>query len=65
MIKGIDVSDNNGRIDWAAVKAAGVQFAIIRLGFGNDDTSQDDIRFEENVAGCEEYRGARIFIPTR
>ena len=54
MIKGIDVSDNNGRIDWAAVKAAGVQFAILRLGYGDDITSQDDVRFEENVAGCEQ-----------
>lgn len=53
MIKGIDVSDNNGKINWAAVKAAGVQFAILRLGFGDDIASQDDKRFEENVAGCE------------
>lgn len=53
MIKGIDVSDNNGKINWAAVKSAGVQFAILRLGYGNDDTSQDDKTFEENVKGCE------------
>ena len=53
MIKGIDVSDNNGKINWAAVKAAGVKFAILRIGYGNDDVSQDDKRFEENVAGCE------------
>ena len=54
MIKGIDVSDNNGRIDWAAVKAAGVQFAILRLGYGDDISSQDDVRFLENVDGCEQ-----------
>ena len=53
MIKGIDVSDNNGKINWAAVKSAGVQFAILRLGYGNDDASQDDKTFEENVKGCE------------
>lgn len=58
MLKGIDVSDNNGKIDWQAVKNAGIDFAIIRLGFGNDDSSQDDRRFEENVYECE-----RLNIP--
>ena len=53
--KGIDVSDNNGKIDWAAVKAAGIQFAIIRLGYGDDLVSQDDKRFLENVAACEAH----------
>ena len=32
-VKGIDVSRHNGKIDWAKVKAAGVEFAIIRLGY--------------------------------
>ena len=26
---------------------------MIRMGFGSDDPSQDDSRFEQNVAGCE------------
>ena len=30
MWKGIDVSDNQGVIDWGQVAAAGVQFAILR-----------------------------------
>lgn len=30
---GIDVSSHQGPIDWAQVKAAGVQFVIIRLGY--------------------------------
>ncbi|MCD8019621.1 MAG: glycoside hydrolase family 25 protein [Clostridiales bacterium] len=51
--KGIDVSSNNGSIDWAAVKADGVEFAIIRCGYGMNQTDQDDIRWEENVSGCE------------
>ena len=34
MRKGIDVSENNGWIDWKAVKANGIEFAIIRLGYG-------------------------------
>lgn len=32
MLKGIDVSENNGYVDWNAVKASGMDFAIIRLG---------------------------------
>jgi GH25 family lysozyme M1 (1,4-beta-N-acetylmuramidase) len=49
---GIDVSYANGKIDWSKVKAAGIQFAIIRCGFGSDLTSQDDTQFASNVAGC-------------
>lgn len=46
MLKGIDVSENNGYVDWNAVKAAGMDFAIIRLGFGNRHL---DTNFYENV----------------
>lgn len=53
MLKGIDVSDNNGKIDWQAVKNSGIDFAILRVGFGNDDTSQDDKRFFENANACD------------
>jgi len=30
MLAGIDVSTYQGEIDWPAVKAAGIEFAIIR-----------------------------------
>ncbi len=53
-IKGIDVSVHQGKIDWKKVKADGIEFAIIRCGFGSDIPEQDDSRFEANVAGCEE-----------
>lgn len=53
MFKGIDVSAHQGRIDWEKVKNSGIQFAILRLGFGNDMQSQDDAYFEANVQGCE------------
>lgn len=53
MIKGIDVSYAQGNIDWAKVKTAGIQFAMLRLGYGDDTISQDDDTFERNVAGCE------------
>lgn len=35
MMKGIDVSKWQGRIDWQKVKAAGIEFAIIRAGYGS------------------------------
>lgn len=57
-IKGIDVSKWQGKIDWDAVKADGVQFAILRAGFGGDLESQDDVYFERNVSEC-----VRLGIP--
>nr|DAE48368.1 MAG TPA: LytC-like protein [Caudoviricetes sp.]DAJ77194.1 MAG TPA: hypothetical protein [Caudoviricetes sp.] len=32
-MRGIDVSENNGSVDWGTVAANGYQFAIIRLGY--------------------------------
>ena len=55
---GIDVSEHNGKINWATLKAAGVQFAIIRCGYGQDYSSQHDDRWIENVKGA-----ARVGIP--
>lgn len=49
---GIDVSKHNGRIDWEKVKAAGVDFVIIRAGYGRE-LSQKDTRFEENYNGAK------------
>lgn len=49
---GIDVSKHQGTIDWAKVKGAGIQFAILRIGYGMYD-NQKDIKFEEN------YKNAR------
>ena len=50
--KGIDVSYHNGTIDWKKVKQSEVEYAIIRCGYGTDDKSQDDKKWEENVKGC-------------
>ncbi len=52
-IKGIDVSQWQGKIDWAKVKGDGVKFAIIRCGYGADKTANDDTYFERNVSECE------------
>lgn len=45
--KGIDVSAHQGRIDWKNVKESGIQFAILRAGYGNH-LSQKDSQFERN-----------------
>ena len=51
--KGVDISSNNGSVDIAKIKAAGYDFVMIRCGFGENITSQDDNRWEENVRKCE------------
>lgn len=48
-MKGIDVSEHNGAVDWPAVAAAGLKFAIIRLGWGNGHL---DGKFVANVQGA-------------
>ena len=57
-IKGIDVSEFQGNIDWDKVKADGIKFAILRVGFGMDISSQDDKYIERNIEECE-----RLGIP--
>lgn len=47
---GIDVSVHNGTLDWNALKAAGVQFAIIRAGYGR---YQVDAQFANNITGAK------------
>ena len=52
-VKGIDVSEHQGKIDWKKVKDSGVKYAILRCGYGMDITSQDDTEFERNAKECE------------
>ena len=49
---GIDVSEHNGDIDWGKVKASGVDYAIIRIGYGGDSPSQDDKKVMQNLNGA-------------
>ena len=49
---GIDVSEWQEDIDWAKVKAQGVDFAIIRCGYGSNKSKWDDKYFLQNVRGC-------------
>ena len=51
---GIDVSVHQGNIDWSAVKDDGVDFAVLRAGYGNLK-SQIDKSFETNYAACKKY----------
>lgn len=55
-MKGVDVSKWQGNISWKKVAKTDVDFAIIRCGFGDNLTSQDDEYWEKNVAGCIKYK---------
>lgn len=58
-MKGIDVSQHNGRIDWQKVKNSGIEFAILRLGWiGNKNNHTLDTTFERNYNECK-----RLGIP--
>lgn len=48
---GIDVSRYQGTIDWAAVKSAGVDFAMLRLGYRGYGTGAivKDTYFDQNI----------------
>ena len=59
-VLGIDVSTWQGEIDWQQVKAAGIEYAMIRVGYrstdlgnlGTDDYAQINYR-EANAAGIK------------
>lgn len=54
-IAGVDVSVHQGDIDWTQVKAAGIDFAMIRVGYrtyGGGEINFDD-NFAQNLAGAE------------
>lgn len=50
--RGIDVSKWQGNIDWNRVKASGVDFAILRAGYGSV-SSQKDVTFEDNYQNAK------------
>lgn len=55
-LAGIDVSSHQGEIDWQQVADAGVEFAMLRVGFRGYGTGSLnlDSRFEENIQGALE-----------
>lgn len=50
-VLGVDVSEHQGTVDWARVKAAGVDFAMIRIGYRGYVYGQlhEDVHFRENL----------------
>ena len=55
VVYGIDVSYYNGSIDWNAVKRAGIENVMVRVGYrgyGTSGTLNEDPRFRENIEGA-------------
>lgn len=52
--RGIDVSDHQGDIDWTAVAADGVEFAMLRVAYRGytEGTITLDTKFAQNVQGA-------------
>ena len=55
VMKGIDVSELNGDIDWEKVYADGIDFAVIRAGmtYNGDANYHQDSNFEKNYEGAK------------
>ena len=54
-LKGIDVSHHQGKIDWEKVKASGIDFAIVRVGYSNRNGNGGlnfDKRYVYNLQQC-------------
>ena len=53
-IMGIDVSKWNGNIDWAQVKASGVNYVIIRCGYRGSSAGAliEDPKYKANIEGA-------------
>lgn len=51
-MKALDVSNNNGRIDWQKVAGAGFRHAFIKASESDNFTDRDA---ERNVAGCRKH----------
>ena len=56
--KGIDVSKWNGNVDWDKVKADGIDYVIIRAGYGNSNV---DPYFKSHIEGASKA-GLKIGI---
>lgn len=57
-MKGIDISEFQQNVDYLKLKEAGVDFAIIRIGYGR---FYKDIKFEEHYAGLK-YVGIKVGV---
>lgn len=56
-ISGIDVSYHQGDIDWELVKASGIDFVMMRVGYrgyGQSGKLVEDTKFQDNIEGASE-----------
>lgn len=66
-LRGIDVSEHQGAVDWAQLAADGLDFALLRVGYrgyGESGSLVPDARFTDNIKGASENRiriGAYFF----
>lgn len=62
-LRGIDVSEHQQEIDWAAVAADGVEFAIIRMGYRGYSAGGlfEDLYFRQNMEGAA-ANGLRVGV---
>ena len=51
-IRGVDISDNNGTLNWDIIKEQ-IDFAIVRVGYGSNYESQDDKQAVRNMQELE------------
>ena len=61
---GVDVSEHQGQIQWAPVAEAGIQFAMVRLGYrgwGEEGAIRADVRGLENLQGAADA-GLRVGV---
>lgn len=58
MLKGIDLSTWQKDINYMQLKASGIDFAILRCGYGKNISQKDDM-FEKHYAGCK-YAGIKV-----
>lgn len=54
-IHGTDVSEFQGNVNWTQIKAQGIQFAMLRAGYGSGSI---DLQFRKNAEECN-----RLGIP--
>ena len=67
-MRGVDVSVFNENVDWSALKAAGIEFAIVRTGYGKtgfDENFQHNVE-EAHKAGliCGAYHYSYALTPS-
>lgn len=52
MVRGIDLSEFQNNVDYKKLKEQGIEYAILRCGFGKD-SNQKDKMFETHYQGCK------------